>query len=80
MERMVFIFESVAAMANLEPAMEGAFSANPEKPFAELTLAMKVSAKQLCCVQVNKVREKSVDPRQKRRRASQHRGMDKYQD
>ena len=29
-----FIFESLAAMANLEPAMEGAFSGLAEKPLA----------------------------------------------
>ena len=51
-----FILESVAAMADLEPAMEGAFSGLVEKPLAELTPEMKLSAKQLCYLLVNTVR------------------------
>ena len=39
-----FIFESAAAMANLEPAMEGAFTGLTEKPLAELTPEMKVTS------------------------------------
>ena len=50
------IFESVAAMANLEPAMEGAFAGLAEKPLAELTPEMKPSAKQLYCLLVITVR------------------------
>ena len=38
--------QSVAAMVNLEPAMEGAFKGLVEKPLAELTLVMRPSAKQ----------------------------------
>ena len=55
-----FIFESVAAMANLEPAMEGAFTGSAEEPVAELTLEMKLSAKQLYCLLVNTVRGKAL--------------------
>ena len=55
-----FIFASVAAMANLEPAMEGAFSGLAEKPFAELTLEMMLSAKQLYYLLVNTVRRKAL--------------------
>ena len=55
-----FIFESVAAMTNLESAMEGAFSGLAEKPFAELTLEMKLSEKQLCYRLVNTVRGKAL--------------------
>ena len=54
-----FIFESVASMDNLEPAMEGAFTELAEKPLAELTLEMKLSAKLLCCFLVNTVRGKA---------------------
>ena len=32
-----FICESVTAMANLEPAMEGTFTGLAEKPFAEIS-------------------------------------------
>ena len=39
------IFESVAAMANLEPVMESAFTGSAEKPIAELTPEMKRGAK-----------------------------------
>ena len=42
-----FIFESVAAMANLQSAMEGALTGLAEKPFAELTPVTNLSAKQL---------------------------------
>ena len=55
-----FILESVAAMANLEPAMEGAFSGLAEKPFAELTLEMNLGAKQVHCLLVITVREKAL--------------------
>ena len=44
-----FIFESVAAMANLEPVMESAFTVSAEKTLAELTPEMKLGAKQLYC-------------------------------
>ena len=54
------IFESVAAMANLEPAMEGAFAGLAEKPLAELTPEMKPSAKQLYCLLVITVRGKAL--------------------
>ena len=54
-----FIFESVAAMANLEPAMEGACSGLAEKPLAELAPEMKLSAKQLYLL-VNTVRGKAL--------------------
>ena len=54
------IFESVAAMANLEPAMEGAFFGLVEKPLAELTPEMKLSAKQLHYFLVNTVRGKAL--------------------
>ena len=75
-----FIFESVAAMANLEPAMEGAFTGSAEEPVAELTLEMKLSAKQLYCLLVKNSQWKSVDSRQKRRKASRQRSMETYQD
>ena len=75
-----FIFESVAAMANLEPAMEGAFSGLAEKTLAELTLEVKLSAKQLYYLLLNTVRRRSVDSRPKRRKTSRHRGMETYQD
>ena len=55
-----FIFESVAAMANLEPAMEGAFTGLAEKPFAELTPEMKLSAKQLYYLLVNTARREKA--------------------
>ena len=54
-----FIFESVAAMANLEPAMEGASTGFAEKPFAELTPEMKLGGKQLYHLLVNTVRRKA---------------------
>ena len=73
-----FIFESVAAMANLEPAMEGAFSGLAQKPFAELTPELKLSAKQEYYLLENTV--EMVDSRPKRRKASRHRGMEAYQD
>ena len=69
-------------MANLEPAMEGAFIGLAEKPCAELTLVMKLSAKQLYYSLVNIIRGKegeSVDSRAKRRKTSRHRGMETYQ-
>ena len=50
------IFESVAAMANLEPVMEGAFRGLAEKPLAELTPEMTLSAKQLYYLPGNTVR------------------------
>ena len=56
-----FILESVAAMANFEPAMEGAFAGLAEKPFTELTPEMKLGAKQLYYLLVNTVRRKIVD-------------------
>ena len=55
-----FIFESVAAMENLEPAMEGAFTGLVQEPFAELTPEMKLSAKQLYHLLVNTVRQKAL--------------------
>ena len=48
-----FICESVAAMANLEPVMESAFTGSAEKPVAELTPEMKLGAKQQCYLFVN---------------------------
>ena len=39
-----FIFESVAAMANLEPVMESAFTGSAEKLIADLTPGMKLGA------------------------------------
>ena len=57
-------------MANLEPAMEGAFTGLAEELVAELTPEMKLSAKQLYRLLVSTVRRKSVDSRQKRRKAS----------
>ena len=51
-----FIFESVAAMANLEPAMDGVFAGLAQKPFAELNKEMKLSEKQLYNLLVNTVR------------------------
>ena len=47
-------------MANLAPAMEGAFTVLTEKPFTELTLEMKLNAKQLCNLLVNTVRGKAL--------------------
>ena len=55
-----FIFESVAAMANLEPAMEVACTGLAEKPLAELTLEMMLSAKHLHYLLVNTVRGKAL--------------------
>ena len=55
-----FIFESAAAMANFELAMEGALIGVAEKPFAELTFEMKLSAKQLYFLEVNTVRGKAL--------------------
>ena len=67
-----FIFESVVAMANLEPAMEGAFNGLPEKPIAELTPEMKLSAKQLYYLVVNAVRGKALTLA---RSADKHHGL-----
>ena len=75
-----FIFESVAAMANLEPAMEGALTGLAEKTLAELTPEMKLSAKHLHCLLVNTVRRKALTLCQKRRKASRHRSMETHQD
>ena len=55
-----FILESVAAMANLKPVMESAFTGSAEKPIAELTLEMKLGAKQLYYLLVNKVVGKAL--------------------
>ena len=55
-----FIFESVAAMANLEPVMESAFTRSAEKPIAELTPEMKLGAKQPHYLLVNTVRGKAL--------------------
>ena len=55
-----FIFECVAGMANLEPAMKGAFKRLAEKPLADLSSEMKLSAKQLCSLLVNTVRCKAL--------------------
>ena len=52
-----FIFESVAAMANLEP---GAFTGLAEKPLVELTPGMKLGAKKLNYLLVNTVRREAV--------------------
>ena len=51
---------TMAAMANLEPAMEGASTGLAEKPFAEFTPEMKLSSKQLYCLLVNTVRRKAL--------------------
>ena len=48
----------VAAMANLEPVLESAFTGSAEKRIAELTLEMKLGAKQLHHLLVNTVRGK----------------------
>ena len=56
----LLMFESVAAVANLEPAMEGAFSGLTVKPFAELTLEIKLCAKQLHHLLMNTVRGKAL--------------------
>ena len=61
-----FIFESVAAMANLEPVMESAFTGSAEKPIADLTLEMKVGAKQLYYLLVIAVRGKALTSGPKR--------------
>ena len=55
-----FIFESVAAIASLERAMEVAFPGTTEKPFAELTPEVKLSAKQLYCLLVSTARGKAL--------------------
>ena len=55
-----FIFESVAAMSNLEPVMESAFTGSAEKPIAELTPEMKLGAKQLYYHLVHTVRGKAL--------------------
>ena len=55
-----FIFESVAGMAILEPAMEGAFKGLAKKPLADLPPGMTLSAKQLYCLLVNTVRGKAL--------------------
>ena len=67
-----FIFEFVAAMANLEPVMESAFTGSAEKPIAEVTLEMKLGAKQLYYVFVNTVRGKALTLV---RSAEKHHGM-----
>ena len=70
------IFESVAAMANLDPAMEGTFFGLVEKPLAELTPEMKLSAKQLHYFLVNTVRGKALTLV---RSAEKHRGIAAWQ-
>ena len=55
-----FIFESLAGMANLKPAMEGTFKVVAEKPVADLFSEMKLSAKQLYYLLVNTVRGKAL--------------------
>ena len=55
-----FIFQSVAAMANLEPVMESALIGLAEKTIAELTLEMKLGAKQMYYLFVNTVRGKAL--------------------
>ena len=52
-----FIYESVAAMANLEPVMESAFTGSAEKPISDLTPEMKLGAEQLL---VNTVHAKAL--------------------
>ena len=54
--------------------MEGAFIGLAEKPLAELTSEMKLSAKQLHCLLMNTVTWKASCP--KRRKISRHRGME----
>ena len=54
-----FIFESVAAMANLEPAMEGS-TGSAGRPFAGPAPEMNFGAKQLCRLLVNTVRGKAL--------------------
>ena len=75
-----FIFESVAAMASLESAMEGAFTGLAEVSLADLIFEMKLSAKQLYNLLVNTVRGKSADSRPKRRETSRPRSMETHQD
>ena len=55
-----FIFESVAAMASLEPVMESAFTGSAEKPIADLTPEKRLGAKQLHYLLVNTVRGKAL--------------------
>ena len=50
------LLESVAGMANFEPAMEGTFKGLAEKPLADLTSEMKLNAKQVYHLLVNTVR------------------------
>ena len=71
-----FIFESAEAMANLEPAMEGAFTGLAEKLFAEVILEMMLSAKQLYYLLLNTVPRKNADSRPKRRETSRHRSIE----
>ena len=75
-----FIVESVAAMANLEPTMEGAFTGLAEKPLAELTPGMQLGAKQLYYLLVKTVRREAVTLVRSAEKTSRQRGMESYQD
>ena len=55
-----FNFESVVAVANLEPVMESAFTGSVEKPIADLTPEMRLGAKQLYYLFMNTVRGKAL--------------------
>ena len=59
-------------MAHLEPAMEGAFKGLAEKPLADLSPEMKLSAKQLYDLLVNTVRGKALT---RVRSAEKHHGI-----
>ena len=55
-----FIFEYVTAKANLEPAMEGAYTGLAEKLFCRAHSREEASAIQLYCLLVNTVRRKAL--------------------
>ena len=74
------IFESVAAMANLELVMESAFTGSAEKPIADLTPEIQLGAKQLYNLLVNFVRGKALTLVRSGEKHSRHRGLETNQD
>ena len=67
-------------MANLELAMEGAFTGLAEISFAELTLEMKLSATQLSYLLVNTVGRNALTLVRSAEKYHGIRGMETYQD
>ena len=74
-----FIFESVAGMANFEPAMEGAFKGLAEKPLADLS-RNEAQCKTPVLSSGEHGKRQGVDPRQKRREASRYCSVETHQD